>query len=80
VWDDRIMAIVARLVDEGWECANTVAHITVGTRGDEVKPKESNDLLKRWLEVGSGDESGIGEVAIEGRQIVEGTVKGVLSR
>jgi tRNA ligase len=80
VWDDRIMAIVVRLVDEGWECVNPVAHITVGTRGDEVKPKESNDLLQRWLEVGSGDESGIGELAIEGRIIVNGTVSGILSR
>ena len=74
------MAIVVRLVDEGWECANTVAHITVGTRGDEVKPKESNDLLRRWLEFGSGAETGIGELPIEGRLIVEGTIKSVLSR
>jgi tRNA ligase len=76
------MAIVARLVDEDedWECVNQVAHITVGTRGDDVKPKESNDLLKRWIEVGSGDDSGIGEVAIEGRIIVDCTVKGILSR
>jgi tRNA ligase len=74
------MAIVARLVDEGWECVNQVAHVTVGMRGDEVKPKESNDLLKRWLELGSSNETGIGELAIEGRHIVEGTVKGNLSR
>jgi tRNA ligase len=45
-----------------------------------VKPKESNDLLKRWLEVGSGDESGIGELAIEGPIILKGDVHGVLSR
>jgi tRNA ligase len=45
-----------------------------------VKPKESNDLLRRWIEVGSGDDSGIGEVAIEGRVVVDGTVKGILSR
>jgi tRNA ligase len=76
------MAIVVRLVDEdeNWECVNQVAHITVGTRSDDVKPKESNDLLKRWIEVGSGDDSGIGEVAIEGRIILDGTVKGILSR
>jgi tRNA ligase len=76
------MAIVARLVDEdeNWECVNQVAHITVGTGADDVKPKESNDLLKRWIEVGSGDDSGIGEVAIEGRQVIDGTVKGTLSR
>ncbi|TAQ88518.1 hypothetical protein B7494_g3156 [Chlorociboria aeruginascens] len=80
VWDDRIMAIVARLVDEGWECVNEVVHITVGTRGNDVKPKESNDLLKRWLQDGSGDATRINEVAIEGRHIIDGTVKGVLSR
>lgn len=74
------MAIVARVVDEGWECANDVAHVTIGTRGDDVKPKESNDLLKRWIEVGSGDESGIGEVVISGRHVVDGAVKGMLSR
>lgn len=74
------MAIVVRLVDEDWQCVNAVAHVTVGTRGQEVKPKESNDLLKRWLEDGSGDSTGIGEVSIEDRTIVHGTVKGVLSR
>jgi tRNA ligase len=80
VWDNRIMTIVARLVGEDWECANEVAHVTVGTSGPEVKPKESNDLLKRWLLEGSGDESGIGEVAIEGRHVVDGVVRGILSR
>ncbi|KAI9644878.1 tRNA ligase [Ciborinia camelliae] len=80
VWDDRIMAIVARIVDDGWQCTNEIAHITVGTRSNDVKPKESNDLLKRWLAEGSGDESRIGEIAIEGRKIVQGVVKGVLSR
>jgi len=80
VWDNRIMAIVARIVDEGCECTNQVAHVTVGTRADDVKPKESNDLLKRWIEVGSGDDSGIGEVIIGDRHVVDGVVKGVLSR
>ncbi|KAG0649962.1 tRNA ligase 1 [Hyphodiscus hymeniophilus] len=83
VWDGRIMAIVVRLVDGGaggWESVNKVSHITVGTRGPEVKPKESNDLLEKWLEGGGGDDSGIEEIAIEGRQIIQGTVKGVLSR
>jgi tRNA ligase len=80
VWDNRIMTIVARLVGEDWECANEVAHVTVGTSGPEVKQKESNDLLKRWLLEGSGDGSGIGEVAIEGRHVVDGVVRGILSR
>lgn len=80
VWDNRIMAIVARLVDGDWECVNEVAHVTVGTSTPDVKPKESNDMLKRWLVEGSGDESGMGEVAIEGRNVVDGIVNGILSR
>lgn len=74
------MAIVARIIDENFQCTNEVAHITIGTRGNDVKPVESNNLLKRWLAEGSGDESRIGEIAIEGRKIVDGVVKGVLSR
>jgi tRNA ligase len=74
------MAIVVRIVDEDWQSVNTVPHITVGTRDNEVKPKESNDLLKRWLEVGSGDDSGIGEALIEASVVLHGDVKGALSR
>lgn len=98
VFDDRIMAVVVRLIpahpeDENinadtpelpakpkWECVNRVAHITVGTRDDSVKPKESNDLLARWLEKGSGGETKIGELLIEGKPILKGVVRGVLSR
>jgi tRNA ligase len=80
VWDERIMAVVARLVDEEWECTNSVAHVTIGTRSPDVKPKESNDLLQRWLVVGSGGDTGIGEAGIEGRIVIEGVVKGILSR
>jgi tRNA ligase len=76
------MAIVVRIVDESdsWKCMNKVAHITVGTRDDSVKPKESNDLLARWLEVGSGGDTNIQEVALEGRPTLSGIVKGVLAR
>lgn len=74
------MAIVVRVIDEDWQSINAIPHITVGTRGDEVKPKESNDLLKRWLEVGSGEDSGIGELAIEGPIILKGDVNGVLAK
>lgn len=76
------MAIVVRLVhEEGkWECVNRVAHITVGTRDGSVKPKESNDLLARWLEVGASNESQIGEVVFDEKPTVRGTVKGMLSR
>lgn len=84
VFDDRIMAVVVRLNSGGeggrWECVNRVAHVTVGTRDESVKPKESNDLLARWLEEGATEGNGIGEVGFEGRPGVKGVVRGVLSR
>jgi tRNA ligase len=82
VFDDRVMAIVVRLLDqeEKWTCVNKVSHITVGTRDDGIKPKESNDLLARWLEVGSGGDTGIGERVFEPKPTLKGTVRGVLSR
>ncbi|KAK0766395.1 hypothetical protein N5P37_000118 [Trichoderma harzianum] len=81
VFDDRIMAIVVRLFDEEnkWECVNKVAHITVGTRDPAVKPKESNDLLSKWLEVGAGNE-GIQEVVFADKPTLKGQVKGVTYR
>lgn len=83
VFDDRIMAIVVRIVDEEskWECVNRIAHITVGTRDDGVKPKESNDLLAKWLEEGTGGEGNkIQEVVFDEKPLIKGAVKGVLSR
>lgn len=96
IFDDRIMSVVARLVPEPadvnvnpdasgppqpkWECVNRVPHITVGTRDDGVKPKESNDLLAKWLETGSGPGSNVGDLVIEGKPLLRGVVKGVLSR
>ncbi len=86
VCDDRVMAIVVRLVDPDdqsanrWECANKVAHITVGTRDDAVKPKESNVLLDKWLADGASDSNGLVDVALDGRPTLKGTVRGVLSR
>ncbi|KAM0488634.1 hypothetical protein ACHAP7_000676 [Fusarium lateritium] len=82
VFDDRIMAIVVRLADETdqWHCVNRVAHITVGTRDDSVKPKESNDLLTKWLEVGTSPETRIGEVVFAEKPTLKGTVKPVLSK
>lgn len=108
VWDDRIMALVVRLDEEGlpqkaaeadegegdqqqpsgngeqqqpkkrWACANRVPHITVGTRDDSVKPKESNDLLARWLDHGLGPN--MGEVVFEAKPEIVGDVRGVMSR
>lgn len=76
------MAIVVRLTDESdkWKCVNQVAHITVGTRDDAVKPKESNDLLAKWLDAGCTEENQIREVAFEDRPVLRGEVKPVLSR
>ncbi|KAL8414249.1 hypothetical protein RB594_005468 [Gaeumannomyces avenae] len=83
VFDDRIMSIVVRLVNpdggEGWECLNKVPHITVGTRDMSIKPKESNDLLARWLDE-STDGGKIDQIPFEDRPILKGTVKAVLSR
>ena len=76
VWDDRVMSIVARLLDEGWETANSIAHITVGTAGQDIKPKESNDMLERWME--SGTETGIQECEVGGHVEVHGNVVAVM--
>ena len=80
IWDGRVMCIVARLLDEGWETVNELAHVTVGTAAQEIKPKESNDLLQKWLEKGSGAESGIGEAQFSGNKVIPGEVKAMLSR
>ncbi|MCJ1302759.1 hypothetical protein MMC08_005564 [Hypocenomyce scalaris] len=78
VWDSRVMCIVARLLDEGWESANPVTHVTVGTAAKEIKPKESNDLLARWLDGGSGGETGIYELGLGKESVVGGTVRAVM--
>ncbi|KAL1958599.1 hypothetical protein VTO42DRAFT_4196 [Malbranchea cinnamomea] len=84
IWDDRVMAFVARIqpLDEGaeWPCVNEVPHVTIGTASPAIKPKESNDLLKRWLEVGSTPETGIWEAEVPGVKVLDGTVSVVLSR
>ena len=76
VWDDRVMCIVVRLLDEGWETANSIAHITIGTAHPDIKPKESNDLLQRWME--SGSQTGIADVEVAGHVEVHGSVKAVM--
>ena len=84
VWNDRIMAFVVRLNSgEGselqWETVNPIAHITVGTASQNIKPVESNSMLEKWIREGSG-ENGISELVINGVVELEGTVKGVLQR
>ncbi|KAJ5086413.1 hypothetical protein NUU61_007720 [Penicillium alfredii] len=88
IWDHRIMAFVVRILPADsvpaaqapdWPCANSIPHITVGTAGPEIKPKESNDLLRRWLDVGSGGETGIFEVEVSGVKVVDGSAGLVMS-
>lgn len=76
------MAIVVRLSDvEGrWTCTNRVAHITIGTRDNSVKPKESNDLLENWLQNGINERDGVSEITLAQGEPIIGEVKGVLSR
>ncbi|KZF18830.1 tRNA ligase [Xylona heveae TC161] len=83
VWDNRVMCIVARLpdaADSGWHTVNPVAHVTVGTASQDIKPKESNDLLQAWLQNGNGEHSGISELAIPGQIILHGDVHASLQR
>ena len=77
VWDKRVMCIVVRFLDEGWATTNAVAHVTLGTADSSIKPKESNDLLQRWLE--TGPENGIQELEIPGHTEVHGNVMAVMS-
>lgn len=84
VWDKRLMTVVARLLDadpfKGLVCTNDVAHVTIGTASTDIKPKESNDLLARWLSEGSGAEKAIWEVVVKGSVVVEGKLVAVLGR
>ncbi|KAK2737178.1 hypothetical protein FQN57_000435 [Myotisia sp. PD_48] len=93
VWDSRIMAIVTRIMPrdhetnplvpdnvEVWPCANPIPHITIGTASPDVKPKESNDLLKKWLEVGASPETGIWEAEIPGVKVIDGKVNTMMRR
>lgn len=86
IWDSRLMTFVARILpadndpDAEWPCANALPHVTVGTVAPQVKPKESNDLLAKWLRIGSSGETGIWEVEVPGVKVVQGSVGVVMSR
>ena len=83
IWDDRVITFVVRIYPveggESWPIANAIAHITVGTASQGIKPKESNDLLQRWEEA---DEKGakIWEKEVPGMMVLEGKVKPVFQR
>jgi tRNA ligase len=82
VWDGRVMCFVVRLLNGGegsWETVNPIAHVTVGTANKDIKPKESNDLLQRWVKEGSG-ESGIRDLLVNGNVVLDGSVRGVLQK
>lgn len=89
VWDARIMTFVVRIlppqphqtesVEDLCPCANAIPHITVGTASPDVKPKESNDLLKRWSE-GDGRETKIWDWEVPGMKILESTIRPVMQR
>lgn len=78
IWDDRVMCIVARILDDWWESVNVLPHVTIGTADTSIKPKESNDLLQRWLQGGASQENGISELMLDGRGNILGEAKAVL--
>ncbi|KAK5066489.1 tRNA ligase, partial [Cryomyces antarcticus] len=88
IWDERLMCIVVRLLSSraadgsaaDFASVNEVPHVTVGTANATVKPKESNDLLNKWLAHGSGADTGLRELPVRGHVELEGRVKGVLQR
>ena len=89
VWDDKVMAIVVRLLPraqrqsgdetEAFPCANEIPHITVGTSHEQIKPKESNALLARWM-AGDLSDGKIFEKAVPGLKVLEGSVRPILQR
>ena len=76
VWDQRVMCIVARLQDPGWETANAIPHITIGTASADIKPKESNDLLQQWMR--TGPVNGIMEQELGPHTDLQGSVRAVM--
>lgn len=96
IWNDEIMAFVVRIlsatstdvdhtqemtsVSPSWACVNPVPHITVGTANSDVKPKQSNDLLQKWLQVGSGGDTGIWEAEVPGVKVLDGSILPVMMR
>ncbi|EMR08259.1 hypothetical protein PNEG_03426 [Pneumocystis murina B123] len=51
VWDSRIMALVAVILDmenKKIQSANPILHATIGTENKTIHPKEANDMLALW--------------------------------
>ncbi|KAG8533245.1 uncharacterized protein KY384_002028 [Bacidia gigantensis] len=76
IWNDRVMTIIVRLLNEGWDTSNEVPHMTIGTANQSIKPKESNDLIRDWL----GEHGGVHETEVKGFVEIEGHVRAVMQR
>lgn len=72
------MAVAVEILDDAWLCNNAFPHITIGTANQDIKPKQSNDLLASWHERGSGGASGINALPIiDYDNVVHGEVRAV---
>lgn len=71
VWDGRVMCIAVKV--PGWESANPITHITIGTVHPSVKPVESNTLLQKWVK----GEQGVHSVVLRPDVELDGVVRGV---
>ena len=80
IWDKRVMCIVVKILDEGWESANAIAHITVGTADASIKPKESNTLLERWSQQAAGGVNGVQKILLKGGGEVVAEARAVMQR
>lgn len=96
VWDDRVMCVVVRLAGQvdgvtELKTVNDTAHITIGTADKSIKPKESNDLLVKWLARNNdttgennnrhdNKQTGIRELLVKGNTQLVGEIKAVMSR
>jgi tRNA ligase len=96
VWDNRIMCFVVRLngsstlqldsetgtttEELSFATVNNIAHVTIGTSNPKIKPFESNALLNKWVNAGTGPQTGIQDMSIQGNIVLNGSVKAVLQR
>ncbi|GJJ69859.1 tRNA ligase [Entomortierella parvispora] len=89
VWTERIA--ILRVSDarrtrsgEGYETVQSMLHITVGTVDDQVKPYESNDVLRLWSErMKHGDEKAptgpeIFSIKLDKAKVFTGHLKGMM--
>lgn len=83
IWDDRVLGILVRILPSAngtiWSCANEYPHITIGTAADSIKPVETNDVIKRWVE-SDGKDTSLFSKEIPGMKELEGAVKPVFQR